>query len=191
MLGRSCRSFRTSLYFCRGYSVFLLPSSTLSDPVGVRITWTWLCGPRAHTAQGVPCSAYGQSGNQCPGSFLHHGIYQTGQPSVKASSESILVFLPGLEDEAQNRQCQQATASWVLRRSVFTPLPSVQQPLRLSQDSFSAADTCYAGRRRTEQALVSCSIVSITVTHHNKCVIQAESPQLSVETPTAQKKQAL
>lgn len=29
----------------------------------------------------------------------------------EASSESILVFLPGLEDEAQNRQCEQAIAS--------------------------------------------------------------------------------
>lgn len=35
---------------------------------------------------------------------LCHGIFQNRQPSLKAFSESILLFLPGLEDEAQNRQ---------------------------------------------------------------------------------------
>lgn len=35
---------------------------------------------------------------------LNRGIFQNGQPSLKALSESILVFLPGLEDEVQNRQ---------------------------------------------------------------------------------------
>lgn len=56
----------------------------------------------------VPCSGYGQTEwRPVPWLFLqslNHVIFQNAQTSLKASSETILFFLPGLEDEAQNRQ---------------------------------------------------------------------------------------